>query len=86
MNIKTKILDKLNPSSKYIITVSVLNEKTLNIDTNVECYNFLTDDLPIARNQISKMLFDIHQKEITVKDNSVIDQEKSENKIKSILE
>lgn len=81
-----QIIENLKPSQKYIITISVLNEETLNVDTNVESHNFLTGDLPIARNTISKLLYEMHQKQITVKDDSVIEQEKSENKIKSILE
>lgn len=85
MSLKKKICN-LTSSDRYVITLSILNEKSQTILTEIESNNFLTSDLPIARSETSKLLFDMHHKEKAVKNDSVIQDEINQVKIKDMLE
>jgi len=49
---------------KYVLCMAVFDEKTKLITTTVETHNFPVNDIPNARNQISKNLGVLHQSEV----------------------
>jgi len=85
MNLKDTI-SNLSSSQRYVITLSLLDEKSQKILTQIETSNFLTSDLPIARNEISKLLFEMHHKQKAVKNDSTIQDEINQVKIKDMLQ
>lgn len=85
MQVQQKVKDLTN-KQKFLITVSVLDESTKQIQTNLYLNNFLTADIPIVANELSGMLSNTYRQQTTVKHPSVIEQEKVESGIKGILE
>jgi len=49
---------------QYVLCMAVFDEKTKLITTTVETHNFPVNDIPTARNQISKNLGVLHQSEV----------------------
>jgi hypothetical protein len=78
-------IKNLHPSQKYIVAVSVLNEETNNLDTIVTTNKFLVADIHLARNEISKLLFDLEKKQKNAKGDKNIQSEVMEAKIKNML-
>jgi hypothetical protein len=85
MTLKERVA-AVKSEQKYILTLSILDEKGKSIDHFVESNHFLTNDIPIARNEISKLLGEIYIKETTQKSEMEIQKEQSEQSIKGILE
>ena len=83
--LKDKI-SNLKNKDKYVICLSVLNSSGDIIDHYVESHNFVTNDLPSTRNEISKLLFQLHKQEVASKTNTELQQEVQESNIKGQLE
>lgn len=85
MQVKQKI-ENLTNNQKFLITVSVLDEQTKQINTSIHLNKFLTGDIPITSNEIGRLLNETYKEQTTVKDRSVIEQERSDLNVKSFLE
>ncbi len=59
------VIKNLKPQDRYVITVSVMKDETINHIVTVN--NFLTLDLPIVRNKISEEIYTFFKKS-TAKD------------------
>lgn len=85
MQVQQKI-ENLTNKQKFLITVSVLDEQTKQIHTSIHLNKFLTGDIPIIRNELGRLLNETYKEQTTVKDSSVIEQERSDLNVKSFLE
>ncbi len=54
------VIKNLKPQDRYVITVSVMKDETINHIVTVN--NFLTLDLPIVRNKISEEIYTFFKK------------------------
>ncbi len=53
-----KIIKSLKDDERYLTSVSVLRNET--IETTVTSYNFLSLDMPIARRMVSEEIYNLH--------------------------
>ena len=75
-------LTNLTDQDRYIITVSVWKDQKVNTDCHM--HNFPTQDLPIARNDITTLIHETYLKDSMVVENTDQQQALNEN-VKNLL-